>query len=276
MLSNKIGVMQGRLSKPVNNKIQSFPNRNWKKEFLLAKKLSLKFIEWTLDFKKLHKNPLLTKKGIKSIRLLSKKYNVKVESITGDCFMQKPFWKQKSKKVRINLLNDLKKILVSASALKIKYLIIPLVDNGSLKNEIQEKILINELIKFKKILKDNNLTILFETDFSPNKNFIFMKKFKSKNFGINYDIGNSASKNFKPQEELKHYGKYIKNVHVKDRKKFGNTVKLGTGNVNFDLVFSLLKKIKYKGNYILQTARGIPGKEKKNILNNLKFLNQYK
>ena len=53
MLPDKIGVMQGRLSKPVNNKIQSFPNRNWKKEFLLAKKLSVKFIEWTLDFKKL-------------------------------------------------------------------------------------------------------------------------------------------------------------------------------------------------------------------------------
>jgi L-ribulose-5-phosphate 3-epimerase len=276
MLPDKIGVMQGRLSKPVNNKIQSFPNRNWKKEFLLAKKLSVKFIEWTLDFKKLHKNPILTKKGIKNIKLLSKKYNVKVESITGDCFMQKPFWKQKSKKVRIYLLNDLKKILISASALKIKYLIIPLVDNGSLKNEIQEKILIGELIKFKKMLKDNNLSILFETDFSPKKNFIFMKKFKSKNFGINYDIGNSASKNFKPQEELRYYGKYIKNVHVKDRKKFGNTVKLGTGNVNFDLVFSLLKKIRYKGNYILQTARGIPGKEKINILNNLKFLNQYK
>ena len=98
MLKSKIGVMQGRLSKPLNNKIQSFPIRTWRKEFSLAKKLSLKYIEWTLDFKNLHSNPLMTSNGIKNIKLLCKKFNVRVDSITGDCFMQKPFWKQTNKK----------------------------------------------------------------------------------------------------------------------------------------------------------------------------------
>ena len=35
----------------------------------------------------------------------------------------------------------------------------------------------------------------------------------------------------------------------------GNSVKLGHGNANFVKVFSLFSKIRYKGNYILQTAR---------------------
>ena len=274
MLKGKIGVMQGRLSKPLNKKIQSFPIRTWRKEFSLAKKLSVKYIEWTLDFKNLHSNPLMTSNGIKSIKLLCKKFNIRVESITGDCFMQKPFWKQANDKNKKRLIDDLKKILISASKLQIKYLIIPLVDNGSLNNKTHEKILITELLKLKEFLKKKRLIILFETDFSPKKNLNFIQKFKSKNFGINYDIGNSASKNFKPSVELRLYGKYIRNVHVKDRKKFGNTVHLGHGNANFPMVFNLLNKIKYKGNFILQTARGISGKEIENISNNIKFLNQ--
>ena len=48
--------MQGRLSRKVNNKIQAFPEKEWKKEFPRAKKLGLRFIEWTLDYKNFYKN----------------------------------------------------------------------------------------------------------------------------------------------------------------------------------------------------------------------------
>ena len=49
------GVMQGRLSKKIGNKIQAFPHKNWKSEFNKAKKLGLTTIEWTLDYKNLKK-----------------------------------------------------------------------------------------------------------------------------------------------------------------------------------------------------------------------------
>ena len=35
-MKNEIGVMQGRLSPPINNRIQAFPKNNWKDEFELA------------------------------------------------------------------------------------------------------------------------------------------------------------------------------------------------------------------------------------------------
>ena len=38
--------------------------------------------------------------------------------------------------------------------------------------------------------------ILFEVDFLPYKVLDFMKKLDYRFFGINYDIGNSASKNY--------------------------------------------------------------------------------
>ena len=56
---NKIGFMQGRLSPLVNNQIQSFPFNYWLNEFPLAKQLGISLMEWTLDYPKLHQNPLL-------------------------------------------------------------------------------------------------------------------------------------------------------------------------------------------------------------------------
>ena len=269
---NRIGLMQGRLSKPMNGLIQSFPSKTWDKEFFLARKLSIRFIEWTVDYKNLYKNPLMVKSGRQKIIKLCKRYNIKIKSITGDCFMQHPFWSENYIKIRKKLLNDLNKILICASKLKIKNIIIPLVDNGSVKNFQEEKLLIKELRKFSLFLKKNKMTLLFETDFSPKKNLNFIQKFGKKNFGINYDIGNSASLNFKPKEEFKTFGKYIKNVHIKDRLRYGKTVPLGKGNANFKLIFNLLKKKNFKGNLILQAARGKTGKEFETISNYLKFL----
>ena len=40
--------MQGRLSKPINGKIQSFPKDSWENEFYLAKDIGFKLIEWVL------------------------------------------------------------------------------------------------------------------------------------------------------------------------------------------------------------------------------------
>ena len=74
----KIGFMQGRLSPMQGKKIQSFPWKNWKNEFQIGRRLNFKIIEWTLDFKKLYSNPLMTKAGQRKIRALCLKYNLKI------------------------------------------------------------------------------------------------------------------------------------------------------------------------------------------------------
>ena len=53
---NKIGFIQGRLTKQ-KKKIQQFPFDNWKEEIILAKKLKLNIIEWTIDHYGFYKNP---------------------------------------------------------------------------------------------------------------------------------------------------------------------------------------------------------------------------
>ena len=75
------------------------------------------------------------------------------------------------------------------------------------------------------------------------------------NLRINYDIGNSVSNGFDPELEINQLGSWIVNVHVKDRLLHGNTVSLGTGDVNFEQFFSLLTKINYSYDIIIQGAR---------------------
>jgi len=266
-LNLKFGVMQGRLSPMVKDRIQIFPKKNWKIEFQRAKNLGLKYIEWTLDYDTFSQNPILSKSGINEIKRLSKKYLIKIRSLTGDCFMQKPFWKiSKNQK----LINDFKKILNSCNKIGIKYVIIPLVDNGRLEDIKAEKKLIKILSNFKKYLKKKKIEILFESDLNPKKLKKFIQNFDKDLFGINYDLGNSASLGYNVDDEFRNYFEYIKNIHIKDRIYKGSTVRLGKGSANFHKFFRNLKKYKYNNMLIYQTARSNKnddiGEIKKNIL----------
>ena len=68
----KIGIMQGRLLKPESKLIQSFPKKNWAKEFEIAKSNRIKIIEWIVDRKDFQKNPINTSTGRSKIKKLKK------------------------------------------------------------------------------------------------------------------------------------------------------------------------------------------------------------
>ena len=266
------GIMQGRLSPIIGNKIQSFPEKNWKKEFIKANKLGLKSIEWTLDYKNLRNNPILIKKWQLEIKKLSKKYSIKINSLTGDCFMQKPFWKIKNNR---KLIEDLKKIIDSCKVLGIKFIVVPLVDNGSIQNYNDRMNLIKSCNKIIKYLQNSKIKLIFESDFPPKKLKNFIKQFHKKYFGINYDVGNSAALNYDIDKEFKYYGEYIFNIHIKDRVKNGKTIRLGKGNVNFLKLFNNLRKIRYQKNLILQTARSKNNQHMNEIKINLNYLRKF-
>ena len=186
--------------------------------------------------------------------------------------MQKPFWKTfKNKK----LLNDLIKILNSCEKIGIKYIVVPLVDNGKIRDKKTEKNLINICKKLVKELKKKNIQILFESDFEPKKLKKFILNFDKRYYGINYDLGNSASLGYNIDDEFKNYSKYIKNIHIKDRVYNGNTVRLGNGDADFKKLFKNLKKYKYRNMLIFQTARSKVKDDVGEMKKNLKFIKKF-
>lgn len=255
---DRIGFMQGRLSEPVDGKIQAFPWRQWRQEFPLARELGFGLMEWTLDQERLYENPLLTAAGQQEIRDLCSGHRLRVHSLTGDCFMQAPFFKTRGAQ-RAALLEDLNNILQACAAVGIRQVVFPLVDNGSIENETQAEDMRAGLLPLTGLLQALRLQIVFESDFPPVRLAHFIASFPADVFGINYDIGNSAALGHDPAEELAAFGTRVLNVHVKDRVRGGTTVPLGEGNADFAAVFRLLARLRYPGMYILQTARAADG-----------------
>jgi L-ribulose-5-phosphate 3-epimerase len=251
---NNIGFIQGRLLPLVDGKIQAFPWDLWREEFKIASDQNYKLIEWTLDKDRLYENPIMLKAGQDEILGLCRKYSISIPSLTADCFMQAPFWKVSGAK-KEEYENDFLAVAEACSVLKIKMIVVPLVDNSSIEEKSEEEVFISFMKQHSDFFSKLNLQILFESDFNPTKLKKFIGNFDSKVFGVNYDIGNSAALGFNPISEFNAYGDRILNIHVKDRKLGGTTVPLGTGDANFDQVFVKLSQVKYKGNYILQTAR---------------------
>lgn len=256
--NKSIGFMQGRLCEPMDGKIQAFPWRDWENEFPAAAAVDLHLMEWTLDQERLYENPLMTADGQERIRGLCKQYNVSIPSLTGDCFMQAPFWKT-SGKARTDLQSDFLAIGRACATVGIRMIVVPLVDNGRLETAEHENILVDFLLAQQPNLAEHQLQVIFESDFTPQELARFIARLPAEQFGINYDIGNSAALGFNPAAEFAAYGARVVNVHVKDRVLGGTTVPLKTGCADFDAAFAALAQKYYQGNFILQTARAAEG-----------------
>ena len=257
-MTERIGFMQGRLCDLVDGMIQAFPRRDWRLEFSRAQALGLCMMEWTIDQSGLYDNPLMTEAGRREIARLSKTHGLVVPSLTGDCFMQAPFWKETGAE-RSALQRDFKAVTAASAESGIEIIVVPLVDNGRIETVAQENCLVDFLYEQHEALKAQGVKIVFEVDFGPAEAARFLERLPSDTFGLNYDIGNSAALGFNPAEEFRAYGDRIVNVHVKDRVLNGTTVPLGNGNADFAAVFGLVAGSGYAGNYIMQTARAADG-----------------
>jgi hexulose-6-phosphate isomerase len=255
---SQVGFMQGRLSPLIGGRIQAFPWKGWEQEFVEAEKMGFNLMEWTLDQEELHKNPLMTEAGQVQIMGLSRRHGLCVPSLTGDCFMQAPFWKVEGDRKKF-LERDFLLIAKACVVLGISIIVMPLVDQGRLVNRRQEDVLVGFLEKQAEYLALNSLKVAFESDFTPVELTRFISRLNPQSFGVNYDIGNSASLGYDSKEEIEAYGNRIINVHIKDRPLGGNTVPLGEGHANIPAVFGALWAAGYRGNYILQTARAAEG-----------------
>src|SRR3989344_2578401 len=123
-----IGVMQGRLSKPVDGRIQAFPAATWEEEFKLASHIGIDAIEWIFE-DPYETNPLWSESGRKRIMELIKETGVRVDHVCADYFMQHPFFRVTEQK-RQTSAEILKKLLPFCREIGGKGVEIPFLDNS--------------------------------------------------------------------------------------------------------------------------------------------------
>ncbi len=249
-MNNKIGIMSGRLSSPIDNNIQQFPSNSWKNEFKQANRLGFDSIEWIYDL--IENNPII--QDLDELKKLSVENNIKIDSVCADYFMEKKLFNVSEYDLSSNL-KILNKLIENCNKLNIEILEIPLVDSSSIQNEKFRNEFISNLNSSLSFAEQNQVFLTLETDLAPESFRTLLLDFDHPNIKVNYDIGNSISLGYDPSIELPILSKWIKNIHIKDRLYHSHTVPLGTGDVDFDLFFSNLSKIHYSESLIIQGAR---------------------
>ena len=255
-----IGVMQGRLLPKYKGRYQAHPVGYWKDEFPIVSALGLNSIEFILDYNDAEKNPLLASGGIEEIKNIENLSGVKVRSICADYFMEAPIHSN-----NVEVVNKSMQVLVqlikNASLINLSDIVIPCVDQSSLKSKKEIKNFINNIKSICSIAEKANINICLETDLAPLPFANLLDSINSNSVTVNYDIGNSAALGYDPAEEFQAYGYKISDLHIKDRLFGSSSVTLGTGDADFFKIFDLLNKYEYKGIVICQAYRDDEGLE---------------
>jgi len=257
-MQNKIGVMQGRLLPKYHGRYQAHPVGYWQDEFKIASQLELDCIEFILDYNDLEINPLFKDGGIQEINKIIESTGVEVFSICTDFLMEMPLHSNNIKNAKFSqkaLINLLK----NASKLRVSDLVIPCVDQSSLKNQKDADKFITSLMPVVDCAEKYRINLSLETDLDPQAFFDLLMRFDSDRVTVNYDIGNSASLGYDLIEELNAYGSRITDIHIKDRILGSGPVELGKGSADFNSFFNKLKEFDYEGPFIMQAFRDDEG-----------------
>ena len=248
----KLGVLQGRLSEPVDGLYQEFP-RNWRREFSFLRELDLHGIEWLITPSFFKKNPLfLNPLSIKNRPVLS----ICLDTLVSNHIDDEDF-----------LTEHLDPVCRQALKIGVDILTIPILDESDLNDDKKRS-------NFCKIIKQYgekypDIKFAFEAEMPTSKLNDIIKL--CDNFYVTYDTGNITSCGVDHGEFIDFFANKIINVHLKDRTYDRKTVPPTTGDTNFEFIFKKLNSIKYDGNFILQIAREKDGQEFNTTRNHVKI-----
>ena len=268
---NPIGIMQGRLSPPMGGRIQSFPVDTWREEFPRAREAGLACIEWVYEVDHEEANPLASEVGVVAIREAAQRSGVAVWSVCADYYMKEPLVEADGAP-RPYAADHLRGLLRRAALLGVRYLVLPCVDESSLRSVAALQGLQAVLATVLPQARQAGVELHLETDLKPEVLARFLREVSHPQLRANYDIGNSASLGYDPDEELALLAPWLGSVHVKDRVLGGGTVPLGTGAANFAVCFRRFRQHHYAGPFILQAARVIGPSETALAIRNRQFV----
>lgn len=255
-----IGIMQGRLLPPIENRIQCFPRDNWAEEFPRAAEAGLSSIEWIYEVYGADQNPLETENGRQKILSLSEMHGVAVRSVCADYFMDRPLLRSGPAELKERIAK-LRWLMEASRDQNVDRIILPFVDASRIESDEEFEQIVAILGDLLPLAETTGVELHLETSLPPNRFAALLSLIPHSLVKVNYDSGNSASLGFDVQDEFAAYGERVGSVHIKDRFLGGTTVPLGTGAADFDRLFRALSKIGFDREIILQVARDQDGDE---------------
>tara|TARA_B100000315_G_C14553559_1_gene577024 strand:+ start:1174 stop:1983 length:810 start_codon:yes stop_codon:yes gene_type:complete len=246
--------MQGRLLPKYKGRYQAHPVSYWQDEFFKAAELGLDCIEFIFDYNDYESNPLMTTDGRKEIQSLTDQTGVRVLSVCADYFIEAPLHAE-NEQTALQNVDVLIKLIKATVELKIKDVVIPCVDGSSIQDENLRDRFTEVLLSIIPGVERHEVNLSLETDLDPFQFEKLLTTLDSPQLTVNYDIGNSAALGYNYKDELSAYGERISDIHIKDRKYGGPSVKLGMGDADMSGFFRGIQQFEYNGPYIMQVYR---------------------
>jgi L-ribulose-5-phosphate 3-epimerase len=251
-LGCSFGVMQGRLSAQTDLGYQAFPWGTWETEFTLAAERGFEHVEWVLDSWQVQENPILN--NPRAIKSRIEESGVRVLSICADYLMDRPLDVTDSES-----WTALHRLVETMQELEARWLVIPCVDQSSLRNPEARARFIAASRSIESLISGTNIEVSLETDLGPGDFADLLVQVEGGMFGVNYDIGNSASLGYNHNEEIAAYGNRVSLVHIKDRKLGAGSVFLGQGDADIVDVLGQLDTLNFNGPVTMQAFRDVQG-----------------
>ena len=252
--------MQGRLCAPEDGRFQSFPRNAWELEIERTPHVPLRGIEWIYDLYGEGANPLETAEGRLQLKGSLAKAGVQVVSICADYFMDCPLVHPDAA-ICQQRQDRLEWLIGVCPELAIQRIVLPFVDASKIADRAAADAVLRVLHSVLPKAETANVELHLETDMGPAAFRSFLQEVAHPLVKVNYDSGNSSSLGFKPADEFAAYGERIGSFHIKDRVLGGKTVPLGQGDADFASLRAGLLDIGYRGDFVLQVARGEAGAE---------------
>jgi len=249
----KIGIIQGRLSPPVENHIQEFPQL-WKYELDNLRNLELNHIEWIVTKSSFPHNPIFFK-DLSQYPISS----ICADNLINNYILNEEF-----------LRFQLYPICKAALKNNIEYITIPLLEESTMVDKVKRKIFCKNILQVSRDFPD--LKFSFEAELHPDLLLEIVNL--SNRFFTTYDTGNMTSCGFIHEKSINLLFDKISNVHLKDRTYDGRTKLPGLGETNFENIFQILNRKGYNKLFTLQTAREKTGDEKETILKHKRYFEE--
>lgn len=246
--------MQGRLLPPEDGRVQAFPAKGWEREFELARALGYQSMQLTIEDASWDIHPIRTAQGRACLRRLADDSGVLLAGLCCEVAMERPLTGARPA-ARTRARRMLRTLIDCAAETELPMIELPMLGPNSLRYAPNPKAFGDLLDEALDHADEMGIDILIETDLNGLAMAAFMDKRRHPRLGINYDTGNSTWFGFQPEDEIPHYHRHIRNVHVKDCTRADYSRPLGTGETRFDAVFALLGHTGYNGGFVIQAAR---------------------
>jgi L-ribulose-5-phosphate 3-epimerase len=257
---NPIGIIQGRLSPPVSNRLQAFPTFSWEIEFDNARSCGFDTLEWIFEAEdgRGHtylENPIWNVNGRSRIAQKIEETGVQVKTCCADYFMPHPFFRV-SESERLESIKILNQLIRNVAEIGVRTILLPVLEISEIRTIEEKKLLLESLKAPLDLAAENQIRLGLETELPASAYQALVEDAHHPALGVYYDTGNNAAQGHDIVADIHLLTTHLVGIHVKDRKRGGASVLLGQGDANFPGFFKVVKDAGYAGPIILQSAFG--------------------